>query len=132
MSGALPSKRNRPQFLRILQFAIRGMAASIYFAIQGHMIHPLPVNMHAVLIIIIIIIINDCNYIELHDFCMIFRFRGWSHTVFAINLCATYQVVMPLELISIRSHFGSSNLLKSVSSILPDNSTCTSRRSCRM
>jgi hypothetical protein len=119
------------------------MAASIYFAIQGHMIHPLPVNMHVVLIIII----DDCNYTELHDCCMIFRirrgsltvlaitlcvrFRGWSHTVFAINRRATYQVVMPLELFSIRSHFGSSNLLKSVSSILPDISPCTFRRLCR-
>ena len=116
------------------------MAASIYFAIQGHMIHPLPVNMHVVLIIII----DDCNYTELHDCCMIFRFRGWSHTVFAIKLCvrfrgwshtvfainrrATYQVVMSLELISIRSHFGSRNLLKSVSSVLPDIPPCTFRR----
>ena len=116
------------------------MAASIYFAIQGHMIHPLPVNMHVVLIIIII---DDCNYTELHDCCMIFRFRGWSHTVFAITLCvrfrgwshtvfainrrATYQVVMSLELISIRSHFGSRNLLKSVSSVLPDIPPCTFR-----
>jgi hypothetical protein len=93
------------------------------------MIHPLPVNMHAVLIIIII---DDCNYTELHDYCMIFRFRGWSHTVFAITRRATYQVVMQLKLISIRSHFGSSNLLKSVSSILPDISPCAFRRLCRI
>lgn len=38
------------------------------------MVHPFPVNTHAVLITII----GDCNDTENRDYCMIFRFRGWS------------------------------------------------------